>query len=130
VGQRVRQAYDDLAQPPRLLVEASGVPIVAVLLWRSIVRRPRDVGAAATLLALALASIGLAELGRRRAGGRSVFEPSAAFWAPAWLSERAVCVWLALAHRMVGGMPYAGQRLPTAAHSLRWLRRRRAVVLR
>ena len=44
-------------------------------------------------------------------------------WAPAWMFERAVCIWLAIGYRVTGGVPYGGQRLSRAAHSVRWLRR-------
>ena len=62
-SQRVRQAYDDLAQPARLLGELALLPI-SVWLGR---RRPAGllVGAAAVVL--------LAETGRRRAGGAAVY---------------------------------------------------------
>jgi hypothetical protein len=63
-------------------------------------------------------------VGRRRHGGAEVFEPRAALWAPLWVAERAVCVWLAMAERARGGMPYRGRRLRVAAHSSRHLRRR------
>jgi hypothetical protein len=66
----------------------------------------------------------LAEAGRRRAGGRRVYPASAALWTPLWLAERAVCVWLALGRRVGGGVPYAGQRLVTAAHRPADLRNR------
>jgi hypothetical protein len=127
LGQRVRQAYDDLAQPPRLLAEAAVLP---VLTWAAAAARSRvPARRRYSLVGLAggaLAVIGLAELGRRRAGGRAVFPATAAFWAPAWLLERALCVWIALARRLRGGTPYAGGRLRVAAHSTRELRRRLA----
>jgi hypothetical protein len=44
--------------------------------------------------------------------------------APAWTLERGVCSWLAVAARLGGGVPYAGSRLKTAAHSMSTLRRR------
>jgi hypothetical protein len=69
-GQRVRQAYDDLAQP-----------------WR----------AGAFLL-----------------------------FAPLWVLERSVCIWVAVALRLTGGAPYAGTRITCAAHSIGSLRRSRA----
>ncbi|HLV55248.1 MAG TPA: glycosyltransferase [Actinotalea caeni] len=58
LDQRVRQAYDDLAQPGRLLLEAAVLPVLL---------GSRHRARAAGLLALAL--VGLAEVGRRRAGG-------------------------------------------------------------
>jgi hypothetical protein len=66
---------------------------------------------------------GLAELGRRRHGGTAVFPPVCSFLAPAWLAERSVCSWLALACRLRGGVVYAGRRLPRAATPAAVLRR-------
>ena len=121
LGQRVRQAYDDLAQPARLVVEAALVP--AVLALTALARRHATGRAGRWGLALLVAgSVGLAEVGRRRAGGAEVYPRGAALWAPLWLAERAVCVWLALGHRARGGVPYGGQRIRVAAHSVRHLR--------
>jgi hypothetical protein len=116
VGQRVRQAYDDLAQPPRLVAELALLPLVAGALGR---RRPGALAAGAAL------SVALAERGRRRAGGRAVFDPRCSLFAPLWVAERAVCVWLALGNRVLrGGIPYRGRILPLAATPTRQLRRR------
>lgn len=114
-SQRVRQAYDDLAQPGRLLIETSILPLGLLAL----VLRPRWLAyaGAATMLA--------AELGRRRAGGARAIPAGTACWAPLWLAERGVCIWAALAARARGGMPYHGRRLKVAAHSRRELRLRR-----
>ena len=112
-GQRVRQAYDSFAQPGRLAVELALLPAAALALARG---RP-----GAPLAAGALATVALAELGRRRAGGTAVFPRDAALWAPLWLVERAVCAWLAVAARLRGGVPYRDRRLPLAAHSPRQL---------
>jgi glycosyl transferase family 21 len=123
LGQRVRQAYDDLAQPVRLVAEAALAPavlVLAVLACRASTRRSGRAG----LALLLTASVGLAEVGRRRAGGAGVYPRTAALWAPLWLAERAVCVWLALGHRARGGVPYGGQRIRLAAHSVRRLRSR------
>ena len=103
--QRVRQAYDDFAQPARLLFEASWLP----LLVTTAARRP---GAVPMLLGVPVV---LAELGRRRHRGRSAFPPSSAGWAPLWTLERAVTIWIAIAARFRGGARYRGQRLLTAA---------------
>ena len=120
LGQRVRQAFDDLAQPARLVVEAALAP--AVVLLAVLARRPRTRRAARSgLVLLTAGAVGLAEVGRRRAGGVSVYPRTAALWAPFWLAERAVCVWLALVHRARGGVPYGGQRIRVAAHSVRRL---------
>ncbi|MEV4162007.1 glycosyltransferase [Nonomuraea dietziae] len=111
--QRVRQAYDDLAQPARLALFLSVLPAVGLCLAR---RRYGLLGAGAAL------AVGLAEAGRRRAGGRRVYPATAALFAPVWILERATCSWLALAAALGGGVPYAGRRLRTAAHSPRSLR--------
>lgn len=110
--QRVRQAYDDFAQPARLAAELAVLPLALASL-----RRP------GRLLAAVLAVVALAEVGRRRAGGRRLFPATAALWAPAWLAERAVCVWLAVGARLRGGVRYSDGRLRRAATPLRTLRR-------
>jgi hypothetical protein len=118
-SQRVRQAYDSIAQPGRQAAELAILPAAVLALAR---RRP------GLLLVGAAATVGLAELGRRRAGGVAVFRPDAALWAPLWVGERAVCGWLAVAARLRGGVPYGGRRLSLAAHSVRWLRSRRTTA--
>jgi hypothetical protein len=110
--QRVRQAYDDFAQPGRLAVELTLLPAIGLTAWR----RPPMLGLWAAV------SVAVAEVGRRRSGGTRFFEPSAALWAPVWVGERAVCVWLAVLDRWAGGARYGGRRLPLAAHSTRELR--------
>lgn len=112
-SQRVRQAYDDFAQPGRLAVELALLPGLALL------GRARPAG----LAAAALAAVALASLGRCRLGDRAG-PASVALWAPVWVLERSVCVWLALYCRARGGVPYCGRRMPHSAHSLRALRRR------
>ncbi|WP_259406817.1 iron-containing redox enzyme family protein [Microbispora sp. H10885] len=115
-SQRVRQAYDDLAQPARMAVFLAVLPAVGAALRR---RRPALVAAGAAAVA------GLAEIGRRRAGGRRVFPATTPLFAPVWVLERATCSWAALTARVLfGGVPYAGRRLRVAAHSTRRLRRR------
>lgn len=104
-GQRVRQAYDSFAQPGRLVAELAVLPLVALAR-----RRPR------VLLAGVAGVVGVAEVGRRRAGGAAVYPRTAALWAPLWLAERAVCSWLAVVARLRGGVPYHSRRLPLAAH--------------
>jgi hypothetical protein len=124
-GQRVRQAYDSLAQPGRMAAELALLPAVLTLVRWSWSRNPRQRRTGRLGLAAVLASVvALAERGRRRLGGREVFPATAALWAPLWLAERAVCAWLALARRLSGGVPYAGQRLTVAAHRHDELRRR------
>lgn len=114
INQRVRQAYDSLAQPPRLAVELALLP-AALLALR---RRPRALAGACA------AAVALAELGRRRQGGRAVFPWFTILLAPAWLAERSACSWLAVACRMRGGIRYGGQRIKRAANSPAALRRR------
>ncbi|WP_052510740.1 CDGSH iron-sulfur domain-containing protein [Crystallibacter crystallopoietes] len=112
-GQRVRQAYDSLAQPGRLAVELSLLPVFA---WAA--RRP------SRWVPLLLAAMGAAEAGRRRHRGAAVFPATSALWAPCWLLERAACSWLAVGQRLAGGVNYAGRRMPRAGTSFRRLRRR------
>jgi hypothetical protein len=121
LGQRVRQAYDSLAQPPRLAAELVLLP-AALLALR---RRPEALAAACA------AAVVLAELGRRRHGGHAVFPWFTSLLAPAWVAERAACSWLAVACRMRGGVRYGGQRITSAANSPAALRRREtsAVVI-
>jgi hypothetical protein len=114
-SQRVRQAYDDLAQPGRLAVEAAVLPLVV---WSAATRR------LAVPAGLAAAVVALAAVGRARAGAARAFPAGTVLWAPAWLGERAVCVWVALVMRLLGGVPYRGARIPRAASSMRSLRRR------
>lgn len=116
-GQRVRQAYDSLAQPARLAGELAILPVGVTLA----VHRPRAAAAAALLTTL------VAETGRRRSGGDRVFPATAALWAPLWMLERGVCSWIAVVLRLGrGGIGYAGSRLIVAAHSERNLKRRLA----
>jgi len=124
VEQRVRQAYDSLAQPPRLVAELALAPLlvagaVAAVGGRDAVRRR----GLALLGGLLVGAVALAEAGRRRDGGAAAFPRSAPLWAPAWVLERAACAWVALAWRAAGGMPYAGRRLRCAAHRTAALRR-------
>lgn len=111
LSQRVRQAYDSRAQPQRWALELALAPMILLL-----VRKPLR------LLFAAVLSVVLAEAGRRRAGGRSVYSADSALWAPLWLTERAVCSWLALGSALRGGARYRGRRFRTSAHSLRTLR--------
>lgn len=115
LSQRVRQAYDDFALPGRFAAFLAIPPIAAALLRRG---RGRWLGSAA------LASIAVAEVGRRRAGGRNHFPLSGSLLAPAWICERSLCCWVALAERRAGGVRYGDRRVPHAATSMRRLRRR------
>ena len=116
IGQRVRQAYDELARPARMAVSLAVLPSVVGLAAR---RRRWP------LLAAAAAAVVTAEGGRRQAGGRRCFPASSSLLAPAWAMERAVCSWLAVGRRLTGGCPYAGARLVRAANPPRRLRRLR-----
>jgi hypothetical protein len=118
VGQRIRQAYDDFAQPGRLAMELSLLPLVVATVYAALDRRRPTPVLAVTALACATA-----EIGRRRNNGTQVFASTAALWAPAWLLERSLCIWAALAFRAAGGVPYAGGRLSKAANSPHHLRR-------
>ncbi len=115
-SQRVRQAYDELARPARLVSELAVAPCLAALVaarrWRT---------AIAVLLG---APIALAAVGRARGSGRRVFGRDAVLLAPAWVLERAITSWLAVYERVrFGGVRYGGQTIPIAAHSMRSLRR-------
>jgi hypothetical protein len=119
LSQRVRQAYDDFALPARAAVELSLAPI---FVWSA--RQPR------LLMVDALAICLCAAFGRRRAHGRDVFSVVSIFWAPVWVAERAVCIWIALGARILGGAKYGGHRLKTSATPLRVLRREIAMRIR
>jgi hypothetical protein len=119
-SQRVRQAYDEIARPGRMAWQLAMLPAAAILVatgrWR---------GLAAGTCAVVIA----AEAGRRRGGGRRAFPATAPLAAPLWLTERAVCAWLALGSRLVlGGVPYRGRILRHAATPLRVLRTRYASI--
>lgn len=118
-GQRVRQAYDSLAQPTRLAAELALLPAAALA---AATRRYRLLAGAAA------AAAALAETGRRRHGGTAVFPGYLPLLAPVWLAERSVCSWLALGCRLRGGVRYRGRRLPRAATSVRVLRDRAAAL--
>jgi hypothetical protein len=115
-GQRVRQAYDSFAQPVRLVAEMSVLPLLACAI-RARAFRSILLGVGATTA--------LAEYGRRRQGAAAFFASDCAAWAPLWLLERSVCVWIAFGYRLRGGISYRGRRIPIAAHSSRWLGRKR-----
>ncbi|MGY0002831.1 glycosyltransferase [Micromonospora sp. I033] len=107
--QRVRHAYDDLARPGWLLAALAVLPGAAAALAA---RRP------GLLLRAGVATVALAELGRRRAGGTRVFPAHTALAAPVWLLERGVCAWLAVGRRL------RGAEARPVAHSTRALRQR------
>jgi hypothetical protein len=114
LGQRVRQAYDDLALPLRLGIYLAVLPALIICA----LRRPRALPALATIPAA------IAEAGRRRAGGTRVFPRSGSLLAPAWVLERAVTSWLAVGARARGGIGYGDDRIRRAASSERALRAR------
>jgi hypothetical protein len=113
-SQRVRQAYDDFAIPARIGAFLAVVPLATHSLHRGRGRR---------LVAAGLASIVVAEFGRRRAGGAERFPPSSSLLAPAWICERSICSWLALGAKLRGGVRYGEGRLSHSATSMRHLRR-------
>lgn len=114
-SQRVRQAYDDFAIPARIGAFLCLGPLAARSLQRGHLR---------PVIAASLVTIGAAEAGRRRAGGAPRFPFSASLLAPAWVAERSLCAWLALAAKLRGGVPYGGGRLRHSATSMRRLRSR------
>jgi hypothetical protein len=115
LSQRVRQAYDDFAIPMRMAAFLAVGPAALTALAAG---RRRELAIAG------LAVIGVAELGRRRAGGARVYPLSGALLSPAWVAERAICAWLAVRARRGGGIPYAGSVIPRSGDSFRLLRRR------
>ena len=122
LSQRVRQAYDEFARPGRLALQLALLPGSLLFL-----RRPRRALAATAL------AIGLAEAGRRRAGGQRVFPWFTSLFAPLWLAERSICSWLALFSRLrSGGVRYSGGVIAKAANSESAIRaritRRRATI--
>jgi hypothetical protein len=105
-GQQVRQAYDELARPWRLVTSLAVLPAVVL----AIVHRRRS-----PLLVAALSITALAEGGRRRHGGREVFPASSSLLAAPWLVWRSACSWLALGSWARGGARYRGTRIRRAA---------------
>ena len=115
LSQRVRQAYDDFAIPPRMALWLLLAPAAAVTARVSPVLPAAAAGA----------SIVVAELGRRRAGGARVFPARSALAAPLWLAERSVTAWMAVGSRLAfGGVRYAGTVFAKAASSKRALGRK------
>lgn len=113
-GQRVRQAYDDWAIPGRMAFFLALVPALALLIAR---------GRRRAALAIAAAPAGVAEIGRRRAGGSRHFPLTGSLLAPLWVAERSICVWIALWRRIQGtGVQYGRGRLTHAATTTRRLR--------
>jgi hypothetical protein len=115
LSQRVRQAYDDFAIPLRIGAFLATGPIALETLRR---HRAPQLGVAIA------AAIGVAEIGRRRAGGAQHFPASASLLAPLWIAERSVSAWLALGAKLCGGVRYGDRRIPHSATSPRRLRQR------
>ncbi|HZZ66094.1 MAG TPA: glycosyltransferase family 2 protein [Candidatus Baltobacteraceae bacterium] len=106
-SQRIRQAYDEFARPPRLILALGIAPLCA---WSAIRHRFEVINA------IMLGATALAGAGWLRAGAYKFITPLAVFAAPVWLAERSVCAWLALYERArFGGVRYAGSILPAAA---------------
>jgi hypothetical protein len=117
-GQRTRQAYDDFAIPFRMALWLAVIPGLATLLLKRHLRTMRF-GAATCVL--------LAERGRRRSGGSTVFPMISSFLAPVWILERGVCAWLAVLQRLgFGGVRYGDTVIRVSANSSRRLRQRAA----
>ena len=115
-SQRVRQAYDEIARPLRLAVWLAVLPGVTLL---------AATGHAWIIAVGCGAAIVAAEAGRWRSGGRRFFPARAAWLAPLWIAERAVCSWLAVAAWTIwGGIPYRGRIVTRAATPMRRLQRR------
>lgn len=111
-SQRVRQAYDDFTLPHRMVLWLALGPLALRTRARSI-------------WVVVLASVAVAEIGRRRGGGAKVYPATVPLLAPAWLAERAVCSWVALYLRVFkGGVPYRDGVLERAATPRTELRRR------
>ena len=115
-SQRIRQAYDEMARPARLITQLGVLPLAVTLALA---------GRWYVLVAAVVAITIVAELGRWRAGGRRFFPFTGSLLAPVWVAERAICSWLALFARVtLGGVPYRGTILRHAATPLRELRAR------
>ena len=114
--QRIQQAYDDFARPSRLVLALATVPLGVTAVGRRRWHR---------LAQGLLASIALAELGRRRAGATAYVPASTPLFTPMWMLERGICAWLAVASRAaLGGCRYRGAVIRRAATPRRVLRRR------
>jgi hypothetical protein len=118
LGQRVRQAFDDIGLPKRLVAYLAVAPLT---LFAATTKRWSWIAAGGSAIAA------MAEAGRRRAGGRAYFPWTSSLLAPVWVAERAVSIWLAVVSRIRrGGIPYAGRIVPRAVSSMGELRPRLA----
>lgn len=114
-SQRIRQAYDDFAQPARMSFFIILLPLVI----------EAAIHAAWLIPLFLMLTIAVAEIGRRKHGGQRVIALSCSFCAPLWLIERAVCTWLALFRRLVdGGIRYNSATISKAANTVGTIRRR------
>ncbi len=112
-SQRVRQAYDDYAQPLKL---AFFFALVPGLIASGVVSPFLPLG----LLAL---SVPIAEIGRRMHGGTKYFSAACALYAPCWLLERGICTWLAMFAKLrYGGVRYNHKIISVAANPIWKLR--------
>ncbi len=109
-SQRVRQAYDDYAQPLKLAFFFVLMPV----LFATAVITP-----VVPIVLLAL-SIPLAELGRRLHGGTTYFPLACSFYAPCWLLERGICTWLAMFAKLRNGGVFYNNRVISVAANPIW----------
>ena len=107
VTQRARQAYDDFTIPARMTAWLSVLP-VAGWIWRG---RRLSVG-----IGLCASVVALAEVGRRRALGATVFPFRSSLLAPLWVFERGISAWMAVYQRLTGGVRYGGGKIKNAAN--------------
>jgi Glycosyl transferase family 21 len=116
--QRVRQAYDDFAIPVRMSLWLALAPYWGLAIAK---RQWQPFAITAAL------SIMVAEVGRARASGRTVYPPTATLFAPLWLVERALSAWIAVGYRFLrGGVPYREGVIARSATPLKTLRSRRS----
>jgi hypothetical protein len=114
-SQRIRQAYDDYAQPARLGFFLVLLPLLIIIMIYALWFIP----------VLIVAAVALAEFGRRKCGGQFVFAASCSFFTPAWLLERGICTWLALFHKAIkGGVSYNHAVISKAANPIRTIKRK------
>jgi hypothetical protein len=106
-SQRVRQAYDEFARPPRMLVALSILPVLTAAAAGGRYGIVAGIAGASLLAALA---------GWLRDRAWRYFSFASVLCAPLWLLERGTSAWLALYQRcMYGGVHYAGGVIRDAA---------------
>lgn len=114
-SQRVRQAYDDQAQPVRLTFFILVLPLCVLL----------AISSPWLIVLFVLTTIITAEIGRRKYGAQKVIGVICSFYAPAWLLERGICTWIALFSKVLnGGVKYNSAIIKTAANSETTIRTR------